>query len=59
VDHRQVAIVRVVMRSRQYSAALRGVDGRPMMSTFADADELVPVAEVDELHDRDKVEVGP
>jgi DNA end-binding protein Ku len=54
----KVAIVRFVMRSRQYIAALRAVDGRLMMSTLAYADELVSVAEVDELHDLDKVDVS-
>ncbi len=29
-----------------------------MMSTLAYADELVPIAEVDELHDLDKVDVS-
>jgi DNA end-binding protein Ku len=53
-----VAIVRFVMRSRQYTAALRAVDGRLVMSTPAYADELVPVAEVDELHDLDKVDAS-
>ena len=39
----KVAIVRFVMRSRQYTAALRAVEGRLVMSTLAYADELVPV----------------
>ena len=45
----KVAIVRFVMRSRQYTAALRADDGRLTMSTLAYADELVPAAEVEEL----------
>ena len=40
---------RFVMRSRQYTAALRAVDGRLVMSTLAYADEVVPVEEVEEL----------
>jgi DNA end-binding protein Ku len=47
----KVAIVRFVMRSRQYTAALRAVDGRLVMSTLAYADEVVPLEEVDELID--------
>lgn len=54
----KVAIVRFVMRSRQYTAALRAVDGRLMMSTLAYADELVPVAEVEELQGLDAVDVS-
>jgi Ku70/Ku80 beta-barrel domain len=37
-----VAIVRLVMRGRRYTAALRSVDGRLLMSTLAYADEVVP-----------------
>ena len=54
----KVAIVRFVMRSRQYTAALRAVDGRLVISTLAYADEVVPVEEVDELHGLDAVDVS-
>ena len=54
----KVAIVRFVMRSRQYTAALRAVAGRLVMSTLAYADEVVPVEEVDELHGLDAVDVS-
>jgi DNA end-binding protein Ku len=54
----KVAIARFVMRGRQYTAALRAVDGRLMMSTLAYADEVVPVEEVEELHGLDTVEVA-
>lgn len=54
----KVAIVRFVMRSRQYTAALRAVDGRLTLSTLAYADELVDAAEVEELVGLDVVEVS-
>jgi DNA end-binding protein Ku len=54
----KVALVRFVMRSRQYTAALRADDGRLTMSTLAYADELVPAAEVEELAGLDAVEVS-
>jgi DNA end-binding protein Ku len=38
----KVAIVRFVMRSRQYTAALRADEGRLVLSTLAYADEIVP-----------------
>jgi DNA end-binding protein Ku len=54
----KVAIVRFVMRSRQYTAALRADDGRLTMSTLAYADELVPAADVEELAGLEAVEVS-
>jgi DNA end-binding protein Ku len=54
----KVAIARFVMRGRQYVAALRAVDGRLMLSTMAYADEVVPVTEVEELRDLERVEVA-
>jgi DNA end-binding protein Ku len=54
----KVAIVRFVMRSRQYTAALRADDGRLTMSTLAYADELVPAADVEELAGLETVEVS-
>ena len=53
----KVAIVRFVMRSRQYTTALRAVDGRLVMSSLAYADEVVPVEDVEELHGLDAVDV--
>ena len=38
----KVAIVRFVMRSRQYTTALRADQGRLVLSTLAYADEIVP-----------------
>jgi hypothetical protein len=46
------------MRGRQYTAALRSVDGRLVMSTLAYADEVVPVEELDELQELAAVEVS-
>jgi DNA end-binding protein Ku len=54
----KVAIARFVMRGRQYTAALRAVDGRLQMSTLAYADEVVPVEEVEDLGGLDGVDVA-
>ena len=54
----KVAIVRFVMRSRQYTAALRADQGRLVLSTLAYADEVVPVDEVEELAGLDAVDVS-
>jgi DNA end-binding protein Ku len=53
----EVAIVRFVMRSRQYIAALRADEGRLVLS-LAYADEIVPVDEVEDLAGLDKVDVS-
>ena len=45
----KVAICHFVMRSKQYLAAIRGVDGRLMLSTMVYADELVASDELDGL----------
>ncbi|MET0458962.1 MAG: Ku protein [Ilumatobacteraceae bacterium] len=54
----KVAIARFVMRSRQYTAAIRATDSRLVMSTLAYADEVVPAASVDELAGLDDVAVA-
>ena len=54
----KVAIARFVMRGRQYTAALRAVEGRLQMSTLAYTDEVVPVEEVEGLEGLDRVEVA-
>ncbi len=54
----KVAIVRFVMRSRRYTAALRADQGRLVLSTLAYADEIVPIAEVDEMAGLEAVEVS-
>jgi len=48
-DAGKVAVGTFVMRSKQYVAALRPVDGRLMLSTMAFADEVVDPATIDEL----------
>lgn len=48
----RVAIGTVVMRNKQYLAAIRPLDGALAMSTMRFADEVVPRAEVDELPTR-------
>jgi DNA end-binding protein Ku len=45
----QVAIGTVVMRNKQYLAAIRPLDGALAMSTMRFADEVVPRAEVDDI----------
>src|SRR5690606_9565157 len=45
-DREQVAIARIVMRSRQQLAAIRSVDGRLIMSTMNWADEIVDPVEL-------------
>jgi DNA end-binding protein Ku len=46
-DRGRVAIGRVVMRNKQYLAAIRPLDGALAMSMMRFADEIVPRAEVD------------
>lgn len=46
LEAQKVAICRFVMRSKQYVAAVRPVDGRLVLSTMLYHDELVPAAEV-------------
>jgi DNA end-binding protein Ku len=54
----KVAIGRFVMRNKQYTAAIRAVDGRLMMSTLAYADEVVQADSIDELAGLDDVDVS-
>jgi DNA end-binding protein Ku len=54
----KVAIGRFVLRSRQYTTAIRAVDSRLIMSTLAYADEVVPADSVDELNGLDQVQVA-
>ena len=46
-DKQKVAIGTVVMRNKQYLAAIRPVDGALAMSTMRFADEVVPRSEID------------
>ena len=57
-DAGKVAVGTFVMRSKQYVAALRPVDGRLMLSTMAFADEVVDPAAIDELADLDDVKIS-
>lgn len=54
----KVAVGTFVMRSKQYVAALRPVDGRLMLSTMAFADEVVDPASIDELAELDDIEIS-
>lgn len=55
----KVAIGRMVMRNKQYTAAIRATDGRLVMSTLTYADEIVPAESIDELAEVDEIEVSP
>jgi DNA end-binding protein Ku len=48
-DQRRVGIGTVVMRDKQYLAAIRPLDGALAMSTMRFADEVVPQSAIDEL----------
>ena len=54
----KVAIGRFVMRNKQYTAAIRAIDGRLMMSTLAYADEVVQADSIDELAGLEDVDVS-
>jgi DNA end-binding protein Ku len=58
-DAGKVAVGTFVMRSKQYVAALRPVDGRLMLSTMAFADEVVDPASIDELAELEGVQISP
>lgn len=53
----KVGIARFVMRTKQYLAAIRPVDGRLVLSTMVYADEIVAPAEVDLFDGLDDVEL--
>jgi DNA end-binding protein Ku len=57
-DSGKVGIARFVMRTKQYLAAVRPVDGMLMMSTMVYADEVNDPAEISELADIDGVGVS-
>ena len=54
----KVGIARFVMRTKQYLAAIRPVDGRLMLSTMVYADELNDPAEIPELDAVADIEVS-
>jgi DNA end-binding protein Ku len=54
----KVGIGRFVMRNKQYTAAIRAVDGHLMMSTLTYADEVVKKSVIDELDGLDDVDVS-
>lgn len=53
----RVAMATFVMRTKQYLAAVRPVDGRLMLSTMIYADEAVDATEIPGLEDLDDIEV--
>lgn len=53
-DQEKVAIGRVVMRTKQYLAAIRPKEGVLVMSTMLFHDEVVPAADIDALPGRRK-----
>ena len=55
-ERQRVGIGSVVMRNKQYLAAIRPLDGALAMSTMRFADEVVPRADVDDLPRRAKPE---
>lgn len=53
----RVAVARFVMRSKQYVALMRPVDGRLMLSMMVYADELNSASEIPEFDDLNSVEL--
>jgi DNA end-binding protein Ku len=54
----KVAVGTFVMRSKEYLAALRSIDGRLMLSTMAFPDEIVDAGSIDELEEVGDVDVS-
>jgi DNA end-binding protein Ku len=54
----KVAVGTFVMRSKEYLAALRAIDGRLMLSTMAFPDEIVDAGSIDELDEVADVDVS-
>ena len=54
----KVGIARFVMRTKQYLAAIRPVDGKLMISTMVYADEIVASTEVELFDGLDEIEVA-
>jgi DNA end-binding protein Ku len=49
-DQAKVAIGRLVMRTKQYLAAIRPFEGALAVSTMLFHDEIIPVTEIDDIH---------
>jgi DNA end-binding protein Ku len=54
----KVGVGRLVMRNKQYVAAIRSVNGKLVMSTMVYPDEVVRPASIDEMESLDSVEVN-
>ncbi len=54
----KVGIARFVMRTKQYLAAIRPVDGKLMISTMVYADEVVAASEVELFDGLDDIEIA-
>jgi DNA end-binding protein Ku len=54
----KVGIARFVMRSKQYLAALRPMEGKLVLSTMVYADEVVPAEEIGELTTVESIELS-
>jgi DNA end-binding protein Ku len=54
----KVALARFVMRTKQYLAAIRAVDGRLVLSTMVYSDEVNDPADLPEFDELDKVDVS-
>jgi DNA end-binding protein Ku len=54
----KVGVGRLVMRNKQYVAAIRSVDGHLVMSTMVYPDEVVRPASIDEMESLESVEVN-
>jgi DNA end-binding protein Ku len=54
----KVAIGRFVMRNKQYTAAIRAVDGRLLLSTMVYGDEIVQPSAIDEFETLDDVSLA-
>ena len=54
----KVGVGRLVMRNKQYIAAIRAVDGHLVMSTMVYEDEVVNPSSIDEMTDLEGVEVS-
>ncbi len=54
----RVALARIVMRTKEYLAAIRPSDGRLMLNTMMYSDEVVEPSEIPGLEELDEIEVS-